>query len=66
MAVVSSEICEIEVLICETYPYSFCSLFLVAVCIIHGPMAIILKAIRELGPVNWALLNYSIRTEEDY
>ena len=66
MAIVSSEICKIEVLICETYPYPFCSLFLVAVCIIHGPMAIILKAIRGLGPVSWELLNYSIRTEEDY
>lgn len=39
---------------------------MVAVCIIHGPMAVILKAIRGLETVSWALHNYSIKTEEDY
>lgn len=43
--------------VCAWWPY---------VCIFHGPMVIILKATRGLGPVGWKLVNYSIRTEEDY
>ena len=65
MTTQSSEIYKIEVIIYETHTYSIVCAWWLRV-LFHGSMEIILKAISSLGPISWELLNYSVRTKEDY